>query len=116
MATHKELDVWKLSVDFVEEIYKVTQSFPGYELYGLTSQMRRAAVSVPSNIAEGAARNSVKENLQFLFIALGSLSEIETQLEISLRLGYINDKSLDEKITIIRSKLLNFIKYLKSKK
>ena len=76
--------------------------------------MRRCAVSIPSNIAEGAARNSVKEYIQFLYISLGSLSELETQVEIAIRLGYLNDdKSLQSLIEKQRRKQLNFIKYLK---
>lgn len=83
MKTHKDLDVWKKSVDFVTIIYKETQSFPKEELYGLTSQMRRAAVSIPSNIAEGSARQGNKELVQFLYIALGSVVELDTQLIMS---------------------------------
>ena len=76
--------------------------------------MRRCAVSIPSNIAEGAARNSVKEYIQFLYISLGSLSELETQVEIAIRLGYLNDdNSLQSLIEKQRRKQLNFIKYLK---
>ena len=80
---HKKLDVWKYSMDLVVHVYKITSNFPKSEVYGLTSQMRRCAVSVPSNIAEGAARNSNKEYNRFLAIALGSLSELETQLLIA---------------------------------
>ena len=78
IRNHKDLEVWKKSMDLVSNIYKITESFPNKELYGLTNQIRRAAVSIPSNIAEGAARNSKKEFIQFLYIALGSLSELET--------------------------------------
>jgi four helix bundle protein len=88
---HKDLEVWKKGIDFVESIYKVTAQFPKEEIYGLTSQMRRAAVSIPSNIAEGAARNGKKEFVQFLYIALGSLSELETQIIIAKRLAYFHD-------------------------
>ncbi len=104
---HKDLEVWKKSMDFVESIYKATAIFPADELYGLTSQMRRAAVSIPSNIAEGAARNGKKEFVQFLYIALGSLSELETQIIIAKRLQYISDvdSMLDECSAI--KKLLN---------
>ncbi len=73
-------------MDLVSNIYKITEFFPNKELYGLTNQIRRAAVSIPSNIAEGAARNSKKEFIQFLYIALGSLSELETQIIIANRL------------------------------
>jgi four helix bundle protein len=75
----------------VEDIYRLSSKFPASEMYGLTSQMRRAAVSVPSNIAEGAARESDKEFLHFLAIARGSLSELETQLQLSKRLGYTQE-------------------------
>jgi four helix bundle protein len=76
---HKDLDVWKKSMNLVVLIYDITSKFPSDERFGLTSQMRRAAVSIPSNIAEGAARKGDKEFIQFLMIALGSLSELETQ-------------------------------------
>lgn len=76
---HKDLDVWKKSMDLVESIYKITQIFPDSEKFGLTTQMRRAVVSIPSNIAEGSARKGDKELIQFLHIAIGSLSELETQ-------------------------------------
>ncbi|MEW6679300.1 MAG: four helix bundle protein [Pseudomonadota bacterium] len=89
---HYRLDAWKEAMALVKMVYTVTQSFPKDELYGLTNQMRRAAVSVPSNIAEGAARNSKKEFVQFLSIARGSLSELETQLLISADLGYLDGK------------------------
>ena len=92
MKTHKDLEVWKTSIEMVTKVYQLTQIFPKEELYGLTNQMRRAAVSVPSNIAEGAGRNSSKEFLQFLYIATGSLSELETQLIIAYNLKYINNE------------------------
>ena len=92
MKTHKDLEVWKSSIEMVTNVYQLTQVFPKEELYGLTNQMRRSAVSVPSNIAEGAGRNSSKEFLQFLYIATGSLSELETQLIIAYKLKYINDE------------------------
>ena len=86
---HKNLRVYQNSLNLVEQIYKITRKFPEEEKFGLISQMRRAAVSIPSNIAEGAARRTKKEFTQFLYISLASLSELETQLEISRRLGYI---------------------------
>ena len=117
MSTHKELDVWKLSMDLVESIYEVTKSFPKDEQYGLTSQMRRSAVSIPSNIAEGAARKGNKEYVQFLYISLGSLSELETQLLIAQRLKFVEEtNNMLNHVEIIRMKLLNFIKYLKTLK
>lgn len=88
---HKDLDVWKLSMDLVKDIYSVTTGFPGTERYGLTQQIRRAAVSVPSNIAEGSARKYPREFIQFLYYALGSTAELETQLELAKRLGYLKD-------------------------
>jgi len=114
MSTHKDLKVWEKSMDLVVSTYKLSSHFPAAEKFGLTSQMRRAAVSVPSNIAEGAARNSTKEYIRFLYISLGSLSELETQFLISKRLEYIND-ILEESIIEIRKMLLGLIKNLKSK-
>ncbi len=89
-----------------EEVYAVTSTFPPMELYGLTSQMRRAGVSVPSNIAEGAARNSKREFSQFLGVALGSLAELETQLILSNRLGFTADASLLDRVGRVRSLVL----------
>ena len=114
MKTHKDLIVWNKSMELVIETYKLSAEFPEEEKFGLISQMRRAAVSVPSNIAEGAARNSTKEYIRFLYIALGSLSELETQFLISNRLEYINDV-LEDTITDIRKLLLSLIKSLKNK-
>lgn len=115
MKTHKDLDIWKRGIEFVENIYKATAGFPKEELYGLTSQMRRSAVSYPSNIAEGAARFSKKEFVRFLYISLGSLSELETQMIIASKLDYIEVRDLLEEIEILRRMSLNFIKHLKSK-
>ncbi len=86
--SHERLDVWRNSMDLVEVIYKLSTRFPSDERYGLTSQIRRSAVSVPSNIAESAARRSTPEYLRFLSIARGSLSELDTQLQIAERLGF----------------------------
>ena len=86
---HYKLNAWKLSMELVRDIYRLTQTFPREEMFGLTSQMRRAAVSIPSNLAEGAARTGSKEFAQFLNVARGSLRELETQLLISADLGYI---------------------------
>jgi four helix bundle protein len=91
---HKRLDVWRVSVELVVEVYGATRVFPVQELYGLTAQMRRAAVSIPSNIAEGAARGSRREWVRFLGIARGSLAELDTQLEIAQRLGYLQPSVL----------------------
>lgn len=95
MKSHKELDVWKLAIETGVELYEHTSRFPKHELYGLSSQMRRACVSIASNIAEGAARNSKKDYVRFLYIALGSCAELETQLEIVSRLGYLERDILD---------------------
>lgn len=91
IRNHKDLEVWKKSMDLVSNVYKMTESFPNKETYGLINQLRRSAVSVPSNIAEGAARSSKKEFIQFLYIALGSLAELETQMIIASRIGYLNN-------------------------
>jgi len=103
MKTHKDLDVWKKSIEMVASIYKITSSFPKEELYGLTSQIRRSAVSLPSNIAEGAARNHVNEFRQFLYIALASGAELETQLIIAKMLGFITDEKSQELINELNS-------------
>lgn len=110
---HKDLDVWKKSMDLVETIYKLTQKFPESEKFGLTSQMRRAAVSIPSNIAEGSARKGDKELIHFLHIALGSLSELETQYLIAVRLVFIEKEDVIEKQMIeVKKLLLGFRNYL----
>jgi four helix bundle protein len=87
---YRELIVWQKAMDLVEATHHTTREFPKEEVYGLTSQMRRAAVSIPSNIAEGQARNTTREFLHFLAIAYGSLKEIETQVLIAERLAYID--------------------------
>ena len=114
MKSHKDLTVYKTSIDLVFNIYQVSREFPDVEKFGLTSQIKRAAVSIPSNIAEGAARSSKKEFGRFLYIALGSLAEVETQIEIANRLGFISDqKEIEEKIIYIRRMLLKLIQSLK---
>jgi len=113
MTTHKDLDIWKLGIELVEEVYKTTSEFPKEEIYGLSSQMRRAAVSIPSNVSEGAARSGKKEFIQFLYVSLGSLAELETQTIIAEKLGYLKSSQLMELIEKQRRKQLNFIKYLK---
>jgi four helix bundle protein len=112
---HKDLDVWKKSIDFVTIVYKQTNSFPKEEIYGLTSQIRRGAISIPSNIAEGAARRNKTEFRQFLHIALASAAEIETQLIISVNLNYIPQDiqlELTSELTIISKMLQGLIKSL----
>ena len=113
---HHELLVWQESMTLVETVYKLTSVFPAVERYGLISQMRRAAVSVPSNIGEGAARGSDAEFIRFLHIARGSLSEIETQLLIAQRLGYTNvDQSLEKQIEQIFKNMGGLLNHLKSR-
>jgi four helix bundle protein len=92
----RDLDVWQLGKKIVLRIYQTTRSFPREEQYGLTSQMRRAAVSIPSNIAEGFNRYHNKEYRQFLYTALGSCAELETQIELSCDLGHLSRAVLDE--------------------
>jgi len=102
------LDVWQEGVELTIAIYRATESFPKAELYGLSAQMRRAAVSVPSNIAEGAARNTANEFVQFLHVAGGSLSELDTQILIAERLNYIETATaahLTARLDAVSSKL-----------
>jgi four helix bundle protein len=113
---HKRLDVWNKSIDLTVEIYKLSETFPRAEVYGLTGQMRRAAVSIPSNIAEGAARQTKKEFINYLHMAQGSLSELDTQLVISSRLEYISIdtyKEIENKTETISKMLTGLIKSLK---
>ncbi len=89
---HRKLEVWKKSMELVAQVYSFTATFPRDERYGLVSQMRRSAVSIPSNLAEGAARRNDKELVQFLHVAMGSASELDTQLEIGRRLGFLSEQ------------------------
>lgn len=110
---HKDLEVWKKSMDLVIKVYQITQLFPDAEKFGLTSQMRRAAVSIPSNIAEGAARKGNKEFIQFLYIAIASLSELETQYLIAIRLEFIKkEEALELQMIEVKKLLLGFRNYL----
>lgn len=113
---HTDLDVWKKTIDLVTDIYKITKGFPEEERFSLTSQLRRSAVSIPSNIAEGAARRSDKEFIQFLYIALGSAAETETQLIIASNINYLKeDAPVFLKIENVRKMILGLIKSLKGK-
>lgn len=108
----RELDVWKVSMDLVAEVYRATRSWPKEELYGLTSQIRRAAVSIPSNVAEGQGRNSTQEFLRFLGISYGSLMEVQTQLLIAERLGFLDGTQAKEVVQLAErvAKLINGLK------
>jgi four helix bundle protein len=116
MHRFKDLEIWKLSRKFCSEIYIITTSFPDSEKFGLTNQLRRASVSVPSNMAEGCSRSSNKDFSRFLEIAIGSIYEIETQLLIAFDLGYIDQIKLDElcftidRITKMTSKFRSTLK------
>ena len=113
---HKKLDLWREAVELVTHIYETTKIFPKEEEFGLKSQLRRAAVSVPSNIAEGLARKTNVDKIHFLNISNGSLSEIDTQLEIALRLKYIDTvgyELLENKIVVVQKLLSGLIRKLK---
>jgi len=96
LFSHEQLDMWQFSMDFVTDIYKLLNRFPERERFSLTSQIRRAAISVPSNIAEGSSRFSEKEKIHFNEIALGSLAEVICQLDIALRVGYISQEEFNQ--------------------
>ena len=114
MGDYKELNVWGKSMSLAEVIYKITKAFPQSEIYGLTSQMRRCSVSIPSNIAEGAGRSSKKEFKHFLHISLGSAAELETQLILAERFGFCKDvDDLISEITVIRKMIHSLIRTLK---
>jgi four helix bundle protein len=116
MKSYIELDVWQYSRRLVKLVYELTKSFPNDELYGLTNQIRRSAVSVPSNVAEGVGRQSNKETIHFLYIAKGSLQEVETHIYLSFDLDYISEVELKSSLesVIATKKLLNgFINYYK---
>jgi len=118
MKSFKELNVYQDSIELVTKVYGLTSQFPKSELFGITNQIRRSAVSIPSNIAEGSARNHTKENIQFLYIALGSATELDAQLEISFRLKFINSEEYKTTSTTIESicrMLQGMIKFQKSK-
>ena len=114
--SYKKLNCWKLSIELVMDVYELTSNFPENEKFGLVSQINRAAVSIPSNIAEGSARQSDKEMVQFLHVSLGSIAELETQFIIAQRLNYLNETNIYDKIADVRKTIIGLIKYLKSKK
>lgn len=92
IKTYRDLDIWKLGIEIVKDVYRLTSRFPQHEFYGLTGQMRRAAVSMPSNVAEGFRRQYAKEYRQFLRVSLGSCAELETQTTIARELGYMSER------------------------
>ncbi|HEV8261273.1 MAG TPA: four helix bundle protein [Burkholderiales bacterium] len=111
---HRSLKAWQKAIELVERVYGETREFPKEELFGLTSQMRRAAVSVPANIAEGAARSGTKELVRFLSIAEASLSELDTHVEIARRLGYLKN-DLHAEIDAVAALLMGLSASLKRK-
>jgi len=118
ITSYRKLKVWNKAVDLVEECYRLTKNFPKYEMYGLSSQIQRAAVSIPSNIAEGRQRIYNKEFIKHLSIAHGSLAELETQIEIANRLNYIEDTEREhffESTTEIGKMLTGLKRALKKK-
>ena len=117
MRNFRNLRIWQMAVEQVITIYSVTQSFPPEEKFGLSSQMRRAGVSIASNIAEGCGRNSDPDLMRFLDISMGSLLELETQIEISKRLGYIaldNAQLVTHKLVHLQVAINNYKRFLKS--
>ncbi len=117
-VAHKNLDIWKLGVKLCAEIYSVTKNLPEEEKYGLTSQLRRAAISVPTNTTEGSGRNTESEFLNFLHIARSSLSELDTLLILSLELGFLKKEqlsSINELIFEIYNKLNALINKIRNK-
>ena len=116
ITTYKDFTVWQKSMDLVVEVYKVVKLLPKYETYGLADQMRRAAVSIPSNIAEGQGRNSTVEFIRFLNIARGSRCELDTQLQICVRLEYVKNVDVESAINLsveVGKMLSSLIKKLK---
>jgi len=101
MKNHKDLIVWQKGIELVKMVYSITSSFPKEEQFGLTSQMRRCSVSIPSNIAEGCGRHSEKELMQFLYITLGSASELETQIIISQELNFLEKDKCEQVLSMI---------------
>ena len=94
IKSFKDLEIWKRSMALTKEIYQISEAFPKTEIYGLTNQLRRAAISIPSNIAEGHTRRYTKEFIQFLYVALGSLAEVETLLVLAVELKYVYEDKI----------------------
>ena len=119
MKTFRELIVWQKSMNFVTEIYDITSNFPREERIGLTSQLRRSAISIPSNISEGYGRDGLNDYIRFLNIAISSLFELQTQIEIAFNLKYIGKENFDRLFEFSREierMLSSFIRSLKSKR
>jgi len=117
MHRYKDLTAWKVAISIVKDIYLITEKFPKHEQFGLTNQIRRAAVSIPSNIAEGAGKNTPGDFKRFLSIAMGSCNEVETQLIISKELGYVEDidcNMAEEKLQRVQNMLFNLQKSLRT--
>jgi four helix bundle protein len=113
MKTHKDLNVWKNSIALVSEVYRLSKKFPKEELFCLTQQVRKAAISIPSNISEGAARNQKREFVRFLRISAGSLAEVETQIIVAEQLRYLSESDrilLEGQTNKIRAQILGLIK------
>ncbi len=116
IRSYRDLNVWKKSINLVKEVYLLVKYFPKEEMYALSNQMRRSAISIPSNIAEGSGRGGTKEYVQFLHIALGSLCELETQIVIAKEIGYIeNTQNIQNDIITIKKMLNSLISKLKVK-
>jgi len=115
MKTHEDLDVWQRSIDLTVNIYSITDNLIENKKFEFTKQIRRAAISIPSNIAEGAARSSDKDFIKFLYYSLGSLTELETQLIISNRLGLVNNNDIMTELNKIKQMLLGLIRFLKNR-
>lgn len=119
MQNFEKLEIWNQGIELATEIYKITKNFPKSEIYGMGSQLQRAAVSVPSNIAEGSTRQYKKEFINFLYVSRGSLSELLTQLKISLNINYINEdqyNNLSEKIYVLTRRINKLIETLRNNK
>ena len=115
IKTYRDLDIWKKSIELVKDIYRLTEKFPKQEMYGLVSQMRRAAISIPSNVAEGFRRHHNREYIQFMYMSLGSCAELETQVTIAKELKYLQEETeaiLLESLDHICRMISNLIKKL----
>lgn len=101
VKSYRDLQIWKKGIELVKEIYSLSMQFPKEEIYGLSSQIQRAAVSIPSNIAEGQARKHTAEFRQFLYIALGSLAEVDTQMKIAIQLSYLSKNDIPKAAKLV---------------